>query len=215
MPHAMYPVERMQRCSDSRVRFVNPKTCYSTGDMGLAVSYKAPVRPKMVALSVPFRVFQHYFSRHVERSEDGVSYAQFIAGLKQHPDAADSLGLMSAIKQSNASLQIFQLLFGVEPYDEEKQVTLKDLFRTFSGQEIEDLGLDEPYEKDEGPVRPDFISAKVAISAFYKIVPMSRAYVTHGELIDGMKKDAELATTLGFQKPIKDENGTHVIYQIM
>lgn len=179
--------------------------------MGLAVPYRPPDRPKLLPLAVPLRVFQQYFSR----TDHSVTHREFIAGLKRYPDAADSLGLMQWIKKSNASLQIFQLLFGVEEYNEEKRVTLGDLFRTFSGQEIEDLGIDPPFVKDEGPARPPLISAKAAIAAFHELGTMSSTFITHKELVDGMKKSKSLTETLGFKKAMDNENGSEIIYLIM
>jgi hypothetical protein len=183
-----------------------------TGDMGLMVPYKPPIRPNIVPLSVPFRVFQQYLSK----TEMSVTHKQFVDALKKYPDAADSLGLLGWIKQSNASLQIWQLLFGLDDYNEEKDVTLGDLFRVFSGQQIEDLGLCETYTgPSSGVARPDYISAQAAISAFHQMVPISRSSITHIELIDGMKADKNLAQTLGFKKTLEDENGSHVVYMIM
>jgi hypothetical protein len=183
----------------------------NTGDMGLAVPYRPPTRPKIVPLSVPFRVFQQFFTR----KEHSVPYKEFFAGLKRFPDAADSLGLMSWVKESNASLQIFQLLFGVEEFDEEKHVTLGDLFRTFSGHEIEDLAVDLPYEREAAHERPPLISAKAAIAAFNQAGGSMSAFITHGDLMDAMKNDLALAKTLGFLKPMKEEDGTHTIARIM
>jgi hypothetical protein len=122
---------------------------------------------------------------------------------------------MSWVKESNASLQIFQLLFGVEEFDEEKHVTLGDLFRTFSGHEIEDLAVDLPYEREAAHERPPLISAKAAIAAFNQAGGSKSAFITHGDLMDAMKNDLALAKTLGFLKPMKEEDGTHMIARIM
>ena len=187
------------------------RLCVLTDDMGLAVPYRPPERLKQVPLAVPFRVFQQYFSR----KEHYVSHREFVAGLKRYPDAADSLGLMQWVKQSNAALQIFQLLFGVEEYNEEKRVTLGDLFRTFSGHELEDLGIQLPYARDEGPARPPLISAKAAIAAFHELGAMSSDFITHKELVDGMKRSKSLTEKLGFKKAMEDENGSEIIYLIM
>ena len=185
--------------------------CMNAGDIGLAVPYRPPKRPRMVPLSTPFRVFQRYFPQ----SENSVSHKDFVELLRQYPDAADSLGLQSWIKESNASLQIYQLLFGGDEFDKERPVTLGDLFRSFCGHEVEDLALDIPYVRDTGPQRPAFILPKTAVTAFHKIGTTSSAYVTHGDMVEAMKHSDELAKTLGFFKPIKEEEGTHIIFQIM
>ena len=181
------------------------------GQMGLSVPYKPPIRPKMVPMTEPFRVFEQYFSR----KEHSVSHAQFLEGLKKYPDAADSLGLQSWMKQSNASLLIFQLLFGVEDYDEQKQITIGDLLRTFSGVEISDLGLGFSYEGDPLPARPDFVSLRTAIDAFHQVGSDNQRYITHGDFIEKMKQAPRLAKKLGFGRQVKDENGSDMIYQIM
>jgi hypothetical protein len=196
--------------------------------MGLAVPYKPPMRPKMVHMAMPFRVFEECCGR-LGRMNHDVSYAELLSHLKRSPEAADSLGLSTWIRESNAALQIFQLMFGIEDFKESRRVTLGDMLRTFSGTEIGDLCLGEIYERDEGPVRPPVISPREAIEAFHEIGSTSRTYITHGELMESLKKSQvpsmrakstasqapHLAKILGFQKWLKEEDASDIIYQIM
>ena len=191
--------------------------------MGLAVPYRPPSRPKIVPLSVPFRVFQQYFSR----TAHSVTHRNLVDTLRRYPDAADSLGLLSWIKESNASLQIFQLLFGVEEYDEGRLVTMGDLFRTFSGEEIGDLSVFPPeiqipftpFVRKSGPTRPAFISPKEAVAVFEKMVGIDATNITHGDLIEKLKtgtEGKELASRLGLSELMKDaEKGSHDLYFLL
>jgi hypothetical protein len=209
-----------ETCARLQVRDFNGMLLLCAGDMSMAVPYRPPSRPKLLPLSVPFRVFQQYFSK----TNDSVSHRELIATLKHYPDAADSLGLLSWIKESNASLQIFQLLFGVEEYNEDKLVTMGDLFRTFSGEEIDDLRVFEPelqipftpYVKKKGPERPAFISPSEAVAVFQKIGGIDATSITHGDLIENLKAGAEgkeLSKRLGLLKLMRDaEKGSHDLY---